>query len=291
MTTFFRYIRRSVGLRVIKFLFVFFVLYFKLFKIKGKITCYSGSDGGGAQLQRHLSVALICDFYGIEFIFSPINSIDSTVYIKNSDLIHRWNNLINFYEKYKANRNYDFKLVKLFLSLLMVPWTNQVIAIRDAHRFADLFTDKYTELIKNQQLSLSYQHTLFKIPIVIHLRRPAFPPTHPTYDLEKKRQINSVRFLDTVLFIKSLTNQSDINGVVFLASHDNETLDLKDKFPNLIFDDFTDAFTAILLMSSAEVLVVAHSSMSYLAGLFNFNTVLYYGDFWHSPKSTWKKIT
>ena len=42
-------------------------------------------------------------------------------------------------------------------------------------------------------------------------------------------------------------------------------------------------------MLFSDVLIIAKSAYSYLAGLFNKNSV-YYMDFWHNPLQHWKHI-
>jgi hypothetical protein len=42
-------------------------------------------------------------------------------------------------------------------------------------------------------------------------------------------------------------------------------------------------------MSIADILVIGKSSFSYVAGLYNTNTV-YYFNFWHSPLNNWINV-
>lgn len=283
--------------RISRVVFEFLTSYFIVFKPKGSITCYSGIDGGGAQLQRILSVASVCHYYGIKFIFTPISEID---YYQSSsskdDWILKWNKLLNLSSVYKISNNYNFKVRGLFLSLFSVPFKSDTLAINNAHVFADIFTNEYDNLIKNKKIFIVPQNEqLYKVKnynnlTVIHLRKPNFNSGHPIYLLEKAREISYDRFVRTVDILKLETNFYNNNIQVFLASKDEDTKELMNKYPNFDFDSLTNAFEAIYIMSKAEVLVIAHSSMSYLAALFNINKVYYYKDFWHSPKKYWQSI-
>lgn len=283
--------------RISRLVFKFLTFYFIVFKPKRSITCYSGIDGGGAQLQRNLSVASMCHYYGIEFIFTPITEID--YYPSSSskeDWILKWNKLLNLSSVYEISNNYNFKVRGLFLSLYSVPFKSDTLAINNAHVFADIFIHEYDNLIKNKKIFIVPQNEqINKLKVynnltVIHLRKPNFNSGHPIYLLEKAREISSDRFDRTIDVLKLESNFRTNNIKVFLASKDEDTKELMNKYPNFDFDSLTNAFEAIYIMSKAEVLVIAHSSMSYLAALFNKNKVYYYKDFWHSPKIEWRSI-
>lgn len=292
-----RSIRIFIYFRITWLLFLFLKFYYGLFRPYGSITCYSGIDGGGAQLQRILSVASVCHYYGIEFIFTPISEID--YYPSSSskeDWILKWNKLLNLSSLYEISNNYNFKVRGLFLSLFSVPFKADTLAVNNAHVFADIFTNEYDNLIKNKKIFLVPQiEQINKVQdynnlTVIHLRKPNFNSGHPIYLLVKAREISSDRFDRTIDILKLERNFRTNNIKVFLASKDEDTKELMIKYPNFDFDCLTNAFEAIYIMSKAEVLVIAHSSMSYLAALFNINKVYYYKDFWHSPKKEWRSI-
>lgn len=235
---------------------IFFYLlriYYKVFNIKASITCFSGDDGGGAQLQRIMSVALICDYYDIEFVFTPINYIDSLAYTSDTDLVSKWNNLINFSDIYGRNYDYELKINSLFLCLIRLPWTNELIAIRHAHKFADLYTQHYRYLIDNKKINIDMSKSSKKYPLCIHLRRPSFPSFHPTYKLELERQISPMRFNDTIKSIENSRLLKHSRGVVYIASHDSETKVLEKAYPSLIFDDVTDVFEVAIVGNTRRI--------------------------------------
>lgn len=280
-------IRRFLRFILFKF---FFALYFSLFKPIGSLTCLSGSDGGGAQLQRILSVALLSNFYKINFLFTPISQID--FYPNNvckNDWINEWNGLINLREIYDTNVLTDLKVQSLFSTLIKIPWNNSTFVLLDAHNFADTFTNMYDELISKKKLVIS-QNINVSSELVIHLRRSIVDESHHLYDFEKSKEISNIKFKSTLRLIFSEDYSNSISGKVFLAKSDIASNLLAKEFNNMIFNDYTNAINAIKEMSIAKKLVIGHSSMSYVAGLFNRNVVYYYNDFWHSPKSYWVNI-
>ena len=55
-----------------------------------------------------------------------------------------------------------------------------------------------------------------------------------------------------------------------------------------IIDRDTDPFQMILQMARSPILLLSRSSLSYVAGLFNFGCYIYYApSFWHSKPSNW----
>jgi hypothetical protein len=267
-----------------------FSFYFTLFKPKGSLTCFSGYDGGGAQLQRILSVALIAEFYKINFLFTPISQIDFyPINLNKNDWINEWNGLINFREIYDTNVQTDLGIQSLFLTLIKIPWNNSIFALLDAHDFADTFTDFYDDLINNKRLLMN-QNINVSHEVVIHLRKSIVDEAHPLYEFEKSKEISNIKFRNTLKIVFSDDYSNGISGKVFLAKNDFASNLLAKEFNNMVFDDSTNAINSIKEMSLAKKLVIGHSSMSYIAGLFNQNVVYYYGDFWHSPKSYWVNV-
>lgn len=57
--------------------------------------------------------------------------------------------------------------------------------------------------------------------------------------------------------------------------------------PNLEKFVNTDAIESMERMVSAQLLLISHSSFSYLPGLLNKNGVTIYHEFWHRPKHDW----
>lgn len=294
----YRFFRDFSKLILIKSSFSLVRWFFLIKKPKSTITCYSGTDGGGAQLQRIMSVASMCHFLGIEFVYTPIVDLHELTIPRNvskSDWINDWNHLINFVNIFKINHNREKEMIGLFKLFIKLFLRNDLYALRDAHVFADAYPNFYENLISSKGLKINFfneqNHIMgAKKKAIIHLRVPITPSNHIEYVNENKRLISPNEFSKTV---KKLKEDFDLNNsCIRVMTHDvnlisSEILDLYD---DIYFDDRTDAISAVKLMSLADILVVSLSSLSYLAGLFNHNNVYYYKIFWHSPKKTWNSI-
>lgn len=276
--------------RVIKLIYYFV-------KKKSTLTCYSGNDGGGAQLQRIMSVASLCHYLGIEFVFTPISEIDfHPIEIVESSWIKEWNSLINFSDVYTTNDNYQLKKSRLFDTIILTIFKKNNYAISGAHKFADSHPDEYDKLISSKGLNITKNNET-NIPIktcskniILHYRMPIVGVNHKLFNIEKRREVSISKFIYSVEKIKE-QNNIEANCIrVFLYDKNMAPYDLLYRFPEVTFDDSTNAIDAIRLMSISDVLLVSYSSMSYLAALFNKNIVYHYRDFWHSPKSYWKGI-
>jgi hypothetical protein len=100
-------------LRRVYFNIIFFVIknLFSFVKKDRTLTCYSGNDGGGAQLQRILSVSSLCKYLNIDFDYTKISDIDfHPLNYSKEEWIKQWNTLINFDKIFKINENHKMEV-------------------------------------------------------------------------------------------------------------------------------------------------------------------------------------
>jgi len=280
-----------------KVYFLFFKLLFLLTKRTSKLTCYSGTDGGGAQLQRIISVASLCHYLGIEFIFTPMNQIDLVPENTSKILwLGSWNSLINFQTTYKTNYDYQLYIKGLTRTLIGLLRNNSLYALNNAHLFADSYPDNYDDLITLKGLNILKLESYYEQdekPIrsaIVHYRVPTTPVSHSLHELEKERQVSVNTLINSVERIKRDNNLKNEGISVILFNREKLSPLFLDRYPEIHLDDYTNAIDAVRIMAHADILVVSYSSMSYLAGLFSQNIIYYYKDFWHSPKKEWRSI-
>lgn len=293
----FKFFKRYTRNLYYKLVFRVLKLIFFFVQKESSLTCYSGNDGGGAQLQRIMSTASLCNYLGLKFVFTPIREIDFNPNgIRKSTWIKEWNSLINFPDVYAKNDKHEFDQLSLSSALVHIVFKKGDYAISDAHNFADSHPDEYDKLISSLGLKMSKTSESDSLiskslnKAILHYRMPIVGVEHKLYSFEKKREVSTDKFIDSVELIKTEQNINDDFIKVLLYNFKNTPTEILGRYSKVTFDDSTNAIDAIRLMSSAEVLLVSYSSMSYLAALFNQNIVYYYKDFWHSPKSYWKGI-
>ena len=93
-----------------------------------------------------------------------------------------------------------------------------------------------------------------------------------------------------VKLVKTL-NRKYTNHVIHIYTQSSAQRDQLASMPNsnIVWHVDTNTFQAFHHMVIADVLIMAKSSFSYVAGMYNSNNV-YYFDFWHSPLKTWHNV-
>jgi hypothetical protein len=286
-------------LRMVYFKIIFFAIknLFSFVKKDRTLTCYSGNDGGGAQLQRILSVASLCKYLNIDFVYTKISDIDfHPLNYSKEEWIKQWNSLINFEKVYKINENNKMEVKGIFVALRELIRHNGFFAITNAHLFADSHPCYYNNLIESTGLSISLNHENgnsiqeCSINASLHYRVPIVSTDHKFFDAERNRMPSEDSLCDTIEAIKKDNNLVDDCITIFLFNKDYISKDFYNYYPNITVDDNTNAIDAIRHMSRAEILLVSNSSMSYLAALFSRGIVYCYKNFWHSPQKKWRRI-
>jgi hypothetical protein len=290
-------IKRKIRKVYFKIVFSCYKRLFHLIKGDRVLTCYSDNDGGGAQLQRILSVASLCKYLNIDFVYTKISDIDfHPLNYSKEEWIKQWNTLINFDKIYKINENHKMEVKGLFLALRELIRHNGFFAIRDAHLFADLYPNYYNNLIESTGLSISLNHENgnsiqeCSINASLHYRVPIVSTDHKFFDLERNRMPSEDSLYDTIETIKKENSLIEDCITIFTFNKKYLSKDFYNYYPNITVDDNTNAIDAIRHMSRAEILLVSNSSMSYIAALFNRGKVYCYKNFWHSPKKEWRRI-
>jgi hypothetical protein len=287
--------RKHLNQIVKNFLFknelVFATLVFKIFFCLNKnciLTC-ERTDGGGAQLHGRLSVLAFANFFGVKFLNTPIRNANfangKDQYSANVSWDTQWNALINFESLSEKSLSKDWQLVKVptttglwkfiikkIFSLKIK--SKYLFVLESAHRYTDL----RPKIIGNSRNL--FQDMLNPISlkvnedIVIHLRRG---------DATQ----NTVRYTADETIFTALVGLMTKYPNTSIRIYTNEPFDLPKKFYNVVTVDVESSpFEAITHMANCKILVIAKSSMSYIAALMNKNTV-YCPNFWHPKMNNW----
>jgi hypothetical protein len=269
---------------------IVFRFFFKL-NTECILTC-KRSDGGGAQIHGRFSVLAFANYFKIEFRNTPIvnahfgNARDWDTRDESWDL--KWNSLIAFQNLNKKElvgrkiikSSTTTILWKVILKLILTAKIKEkyIFELESAHGFTDL----KPEIIKNTQGI--FRNMLVPVPvksdenIVIHLRRGSDTTANERYEK------------DETLFTW-LLNLLDQYPNDLIRIYTNEFFELPVPFQNLVIVDYqTEPFEAISHMANCKVLVIAKSSMSYVAALMN-KGIVYCPYFWHPKMKSWDHIS
>lgn len=244
----------------------------------------SRTDGGGAQILAIMSIRAFCLAHGFDYFHRPINSIE---HADEKNKASDWEKKFNLGYGASTVQNADRKIVKykdLISNFFSLP--NVLIEIPHAHFFCDHNIRVYEDIIPDFKraycgnLKIDHKHS-HKINIAAHVRRG---------DVSESQ--NSMRYTDDHAIISRLVriqkicrandlqtdikiySEGQISDFQKFLSHDFE----------LVLND-TPLDTLHELMTS-DILLLAKSSFSYIAGLLSDGIVLY-DDYWRQKKKSW----
>lgn len=273
--------------RVVSKVFIEAVLRMTPKRLKNRtlITCQR-DDGGGAQIHGRLSAYAFSKYFQIGFVNSPILGAH---FADGPDWDKRWNEMIGFPSLEQDSEKLGFPASERFVrngvgvALYMLGKSFKrdaqptTLIVQETHDWTDA-TPKFLE-----SLNLAFQEIL-RSPvgsraggIVIHVRGGD----------DSTASIRKVEPSETELLCLSLLNKFPN---LPLTIYSNAPVRLSAAVSSLCKIDLDSTpFFAIGHMKNADVLVVAKSSMSYVAGL-ACEGIVYAPEFWHPRLPSWTNL-
>ena len=247
------------------------------------ITCQR-TDGGGAQLHGRISAMTFASRFG--FVYKS-QRIRGAHFASGDTWDDQWNALLDIQDQVlasdetivKVNGRWGFCWALMKHRLERKP-TPIVIEIEAAHWYTDFRPQLLERFAIGLRPSFRPPAPLHGEPLVIHLRRGE--------DLTAQ-----VRFQSDVEVLQVLHGLRVSFGEQAVRIYTNAPASpsLSQNLPESVKIDFeTDPFRAIAHMSAAEGLVIAKSSMSYVAAMMSEGTI-FYPEFWHPKLPNWNALT
>lgn len=255
------------------------------------LTCAGKSDGGGAQWHALLSVIAFSRSYRIPYRHTPLASVEHGPLSARSWL-SEWNHLFDLsqfgiesasviHESTPCSGPFECLRLRSFGSGL----PNRLVRLEHAHAFTNLYPNTLASLRPMLRQSYRPKSGLASPPLpldqalVVHVRRGDVSAGGP----HRNRYTSAVAIEARCLEI--LNRFTHLNSVLLLSpTPDPDLIELTNRGFFLDYDH--DVFTHFHWMSCAAALVMARSSLSYLAGMLNPNLV-FYDRFEHPPLSGW----
>ncbi|MDF2369379.1 MAG: hypothetical protein P1V21_01170 [Rhizobiaceae bacterium] len=236
-------------------------------KIVG-ITCSKKNDRGGAQVHAVLSALLFSHATGIPYFHTRFGK----------DL-NAWEMGFNLGAGF-AVRPEDVPIIDGMTIYDDYQDQPAIVEQPNFHRFGDRNPDRYLQILDRVRSNLNLPTRTYDGPVIaVHIRRGDVSQLQHVERFETNEiiaaKINYVqrRHPDARVRVFSEGNVSDFNGLP----------------DNCEFELNADILETILGLASADCLITAKSSFSYIAALLSLGTV-YYGPFWHKPLSKWRKL-
>jgi hypothetical protein len=250
------------------------------------ITIHGKTDGFGSQLQACLSLMAYCEYKGYQYVHTPMYKMhhnDDGV----EDFPKYMNDFINIESKYNSINdisNYELSRVHKVKEGAFVHGTY----------YPDFF---YNEKVLGMFREFYYSKPKPSIPtyvdsncnIALHIRRG---------DVAGNNR-HSSRFTSTdeyVNILKKLLPTIEKNVIIHIFSQGEESdfKNITDSFNNksIIFHLNEEIQLTFHSLVKADYLIIAKSSFSYSAALFNENTVIgnTVSRWWHKPLKKWKIV-
>jgi len=265
------------------------------------LTYSKQSNGMCAQYQRIIRIICLAMKYDCQYIHSRIEQMEHlpqpcSEYLNNIEDFFQMQNhfpTINDSVIFDSIINLDTNVTEEILLEYknMAVSKNILLTIVHAYNMCDKNTQLYeigmpflNSIKKNIELP---EYNISGVKIAIHIRRG---------DVSTRMHAERYVPLDYFQQIINKLSTSHENPYFFIFTeispeNASEFIDFQNANKNIsmkIIPDI-DILTTLEYLIKADVLVMSKSSFSYVAGLYNQNTVFYI-DFWHAKLERWKNI-
>ena len=249
-------------------------------------------DGMCAQYQRIIGIIALAESYGCRYLHTPIKQME---HVAAPDEIVEIENFLQINSYYKKEESIIFDSVhhvsnteiqSAILHFKSQPnTTNTLLMINNPLAILDANTQIYNKVMPTlRKIKQSRELIYFNknvINVAVHIRRG---------DVNKSQYPD--RYLPTSYFKtiidKLLVQFPGANVCIFteITSENREEFNI---FTNIKIISGGDVLITFEHLSKADILITSKSSFSYVAALYNGNTVLY-TIFWHKPLPHWKLL-
>lgn len=250
------------------------------------ITNLHRSDGVGAQLLHTLTVQAFCYAFGIPYAHTPLTKVSEKRRKFSREQCALWEARMKVGEGYPKVRELGLPVVRigeyikspsLYAKPCVLSHVNgRVFLKKNPGAFnaaAQRLRAKHAVLIGNESR---------KLQVAIHVRRGDInPKIHPG------RYTNNATIITTIKKISSVAQKCNRNMqiTVFSQGKEEDFSDFKSEGVALKLDG--DPLADFIEMQSADILVTAKSSFSYLAGLLNTHGIVICERWWYPLFPDW----
>ena len=245
-------------------------------------------DGMCAQYQRIIGIIAVAESYGCRYLHTPIKQME---HVTPDEIIEieQFLQIISYKKEESTVFDYVHHIRNDEITRAILHFkpktntTNILLMINNPLAILDANTQLYNNVLPmlrniKQNRGLIY-FVKDAINIAVHIRRG---------DVNEKQYPD--RYLPTTYFKtiidKLLIQYPCANVCIFteLTPTNKEEFNI---FTNIKIISGGDVLTTFEHLSKADILITSKSSFSYVAALYNENTVLY-TKFWHNPLPHWK---
>lgn len=242
------------------------------------VTCAGKRDGGGAQVHAVMSTMLFARAMGVPYFHTPFAAVMHGA--DRAAFAARWEGAFNLGGG-AARIPWRMPVVTGEAACRGYHGPPAIVAQQHFHAFADSRPDLYADIVRDLRSRLILPSRSFEAPtIAVHVRRGDIVG-QPSYTKRFTDNATLARHIGAALRdfprhrvrIFSQGVEADFDGLPDVCE----------------FELDTDIFATLSGLIEADCLIMAKSSLSYVAGLYSGGTV-YYEPFWHRPLSSWRVL-
>lgn len=254
------------------------------------------TDGLGGQYQRIIGIIALAEFYGIEYLYTPIIDMEHT---PNKSYLTDIENFFQIKQNYKnvniitmnktvQMENADDKMIKFYKNIYNNNRLDVLINITHPRMIVDNNLHMYNLVIpKLRQIKNKLILPFFKAGmknIAIHIRRGDVTPAK-----------EHIRYIPPEFYKNLIQHFIDIHPISNICIFTEITEENKEEFKpfeemkNVKIIANEDILLTFEHLVRADILVIGKSSFSYVAGLYNENEIIHM-NFWHPPMPHWNHI-
>ena len=248
-------------------------------------------DGPAAQLQRIYGVYSISRLLGLSYIHSPLIAIEHSE--GSHDFLAMCNDVFNIPSDISLPSKYAiYETAHLDLATLerikkesIRKKTFTLIRATYPYRITDIYPESYRAV---KSISPFRFQKSSVVRVAIHVRRG-----DALYRPKEDRMLPDSYYISVAQELRRIfaSLKLDYAFEVYSDGYPNDPEMNKFKcfysIPNLKISVGSDPMGSLQNMATADVLIISHSSFSYLAGILNTWGVVMYNRFCHSPLDEW----
>lgn len=249
-------------------------------KAKISITCAGKRDGGGAQLHACISTIVFANSMGIRYHHTPLIKVEHNY---NNDPLWeaKWENYLDLTNLYSPRlNNQDYLFVDNYHSIVdkiyeAITSKNDLnIRVLYCHGYSDGHPQEFVDVLDNIRNHFFLRrnpqlvYSPFDFNIAIHMRRGDV-----TINRWTERYTSSQCIQALINHLRFYFRKARPRFYIFSYSDDDDLKILEDEDVRLFVD--MNVFSVMDHLAYADCLVMAKSSMSYVAGMLNRGLVLY----------------
>ena len=244
-----------------------------------KLTCLGKTDGGGSQVLSIVGVAAFAEYFGAEFVHTPLSSVEHCPRDEQmQDFCVRWETIVALFglEKSIGGEFTHYELNDFLVDFLLFKTRGKRISLGNIHYITDTHPEVYNSIRVG---ATGYQSTNSDTKsIYVHVRRGDVKLEGPngfrhTSDENVRRNIEAVR--------EQVVGKSEVYIVT-----ENPDSEFNKKFEDCTIVSEKDPVKVLFLLAKADVLIMAKSAFSYVAALASRGKI-FYEPYWQGPISSW----